>query len=89
MNNSISLLLIVDSVSLSCTSGSKEFKISRYKYLHIFFLFRNVSRFFVSLYKELLEATFSACLIVLDNLYEIFPCSIITDFISTVSKVFG
>ena len=48
--------------------------------------------FFVSLYKELLEPTVLACLIVLDNLCEVFGCSVITDFISTMfgfSKVFG
>ena len=38
--------------------------------------------FFISLYKELWEPTFSACLIVLDNLSEVFECSAITDFIS-------
>ena len=47
---------------------------------------------FVSLYKELLEPTFSACPIALDNLCEVFGCSVITDFVSTMlglSKVFG
>ena len=39
---------------------------------------------FVSLYKELLEPTFSACPIALDNLCEVFGCSVITDFVSTM-----
>ena len=33
-NKSISLLLIAESVSLSCSSGLKEFKISTCKNLH-------------------------------------------------------
>ena len=47
------------------------------------------SHFFVLLYKEFLEPTFSAFPIVLDNLSEVFECTVITDFISTRSKVFG
>ena len=43
----------------------------------------------MSLYKELLELTFSTCLIVLDNLSEVLECSVITDVASTLSKVFG
>ena len=37
----------------------------------------------------MLEPTFSACLVVLDNLCEAFGCSVITDLILTVSKVLG
>ena len=47
---------------------------------------------FVSLYKELLEPTHSAGLIVLDNLCVIFECSEITDLIQAMfgfSDVFG
>ena len=47
---------------------------------------------FVSLYKELLEPSFSARFIVLDNLFGVFGCSVIIDFISAMfgfSKVFG
>ena len=40
--------------------------------------------FFVSLYKELLGLTFSACLTVLDNLCEVFECPVIIEFISTM-----
>ena len=48
-----------------------------------------MSMFFVSLNKELLDPTFSACLnIVLDSVCKFFGCSAINDFISTVSKVF-
>ena len=57
-----------------------------------FFFFKKFSLIFVSLYKELLEPTFSACLIVLHNLCEAFGCSVVTDFISTMfeyTKVFG
>ena len=62
-------------------------------FLH-FFRLKNFD-FFVSLYKEILEPTwetFSVCLIVLDNLCEVFGCSVITDFTSTMfgfSKAFG
>ena len=57
------------------------------------FLFKNFSffTFFVSLYKQLLEPSFSACLIALDNLCKDFGYSVITDFISTMfefSKAF-
>ena len=49
--------------------------------------------FSVSLYKELLEPTLSLFpYFVLDNLWKIFQCSVITDFISTMfgfSKGFG
>ena len=51
------------------------------------FCIQKIFPFFVSLYKELLEPTweiFSACLIVLNNLCEVFECSVITDFISTM-----
>ena len=54
--------------------------------------FKTFSLLFVSLYKELLEPTFLAFLIVLYNLCGIFKCSVITDFISTgfgFSQVFG
>ena len=54
--------------------------------------------FLVSLHKKLVELlpqpareTFSACLIVLNNLCEVFGCSVIADVISTMSglsKVF-
>ena len=57
-------------------------------YFYIFFC-SNKFHFFVSLYEELLESTFSPFLIVLHNLCNVFGCSVITDFISTVSKVFG
>ena len=40
--------------------------------------------FFVSLYKELLKLTFSACLIVLGKLCEIFGYSVMVDFVSTI-----
>ena len=43
--------------------------------------------FFVPLYKKLLELTgetFSACLIALDNFYEVYGCFVITDFILTM-----
>ena len=62
-------------------------------YFYIFFV-QKFFTFFISLYKEVLEPTwetFAACLIVLDNLWEVFGCSIINDFISTMfgfSKVF-
>ena len=94
-NKSISLLLILDSVSLSCSSRLNEFKVSllcelakplkacfRFTSSTFFFNFT----FFVSLYKELLEPTFSVCLIVLDNLYEVLGSSVITDFISTMFR---
>ena len=50
--------------------------------------------FFVALYKEQLEPTWETffSLIVLNNLWEVFGCSVITHFISTMfelSKVFG
>ena len=48
-----------------------------------FFSSKKFSPFFVSLYKELLEPTSSACLIVLDDLCEYFGCSVTIDFIST------
>ena len=51
---------------------------------YIFFV-KNFN-FFVSLYKELLEPTFTACLIVLDNLSECFGCFVIIDFISTMFR---
>ena len=52
-------------------------------------MFKEFSGFFVSLYKELLESTFWLFLIVLDNLFEVFGCSVITGFIPTMSKAFG
>ena len=61
-------------------------------YFTFFFRLKNFHVFFVSLYKELLEPTFSACVIVFDNLCEVFGYSVTTDFISTgfeFSKVFG
>ena len=49
---------------------------------------------FVSLYKALLEIlleptweTFSACPIVFENLCEVFGCSIVTDFMSTIFQL--
>ena len=100
VNKSISFFLIADSLSLSCSSGWKKFKMPTLKVLpkplqvcsrfviFTFFSFKKFSFFFVSLYKELSESTFSAYLIVLDNLCEDFGCSVIIDFIWTVSKVF-
>ena len=52
-------------------------------YFYIFFYLKNV-HFFVSLYKELLKLTFSACLIVLGKLCEIFGYSVMVDFVSTI-----
>ena len=92
-NNSIRLLLIANSVSLSCSSGLKIFKISTLQVLaqplkayalfviFTFFRFKKFTVFFVSLCQELLESTFSPFLIVLDDLCEVFECSIIFDFI--------
>ena len=48
-------------------------------FLHFFHLKK--IHFFVSLNKELLKLTFSTCLIVLDNLREVFGCSVINDII--------
>ena len=97
VNNFISLLLNVDSVSSGCSSGLNKFKISTLKvlaercfsfcYFSIFFLFKYF-HFFVLLYKELLEPTFSAYLIVIDNFYEVFGFSAIIDFVFTVFWVF-
>ena len=96
--------LISDSISLSCSSGSEEFKVASlrelakplkafaYFFIFTFPSFKNFSHFFVSLYKELLEPTFSAHLIILDNLCGVSGCSVMTCFISTMlgfSKVFG
>ena len=39
--------------------------------------------FSVSLYKKLLEPTFSAFFVVLEDLCEVFGCSVKIDFIST------
>ena len=61
-------------------------------YFTFLYFSSEIFTFFVSLYKELLEPTFSACLIVLDNLYEAFGCTVMTDFTSAMfgfSKVFG
>ena len=92
-NNSIRLLLIANSVSLSCSSGLKILKISTLQVLaqplkayalfviFTFFRFKKFTVFFVSLCQELLESTFSPFLIVLDDLCEVFECSIIFDFI--------
>ena len=44
------------------------------------FYYFYIFTFFVLLYKELLEHTFSACRIVLDNLCKVFGYSAITDF---------
>ena len=52
-------------------------------YFYIF-SFKKFSLFFVLLYKELSEPTFSSFPMVLDNLSELFKCSVITDFISTM-----
>ena len=52
-------------------------------HLNIFFFFA----FCVSLHKEQLEPTFSACLIDLANLREVFECSVIIDFISTMFEL--
>ena len=60
-------------------------------YFYVFFI-QNIFNFFASLYKEILETDFSPFPIVLDNLFEVFGCSVITDFVSTIfgfSKVFG
>ena len=92
VNNFIRLLLIASSVSLTCSSGLKEFKISILQVLakslkaccfviFTFFLFENF-HFFVLLHEELLETTFSPFLLVLDNLFEVFGCSVIIDFTS-------
>ena len=64
-----------------------------------YFCIQIVLTFFVSQYKGLLELlpeptreTFSVCIIALDNLQEVFGCSIVTHFMSTmfgISKVFG
>ena len=59
--------------------------------LFLHFFVQNFFTFFVSLYKEVLEPTwetFLACLIVLDNLSEVYGCSVIIDFISTMLWVF-
>ena len=92
-NNSIRLLLIANSVSLSCSSGLKILKTSTLQVLaqplkacalfviFTFFRFKKFTVFFVSLCQELLESTFSPFLIVLDDLCEVFECSIIFDFI--------
>ena len=98
VNKSISLLVITDSVSLSCSSGLKEFQISELKLakplkacahfvIFTFFSFEKFP-FLVSLYKELLELTFSAWLIVLQNLCKVFGCSVTTDFVSTMFRFF-
>ena len=68
---------------------------------HYFCIFsiQKTFTFFILPYKELSEflpapltwETFSACLIVLDNLCEVFGCTVITDFMSAMSgfsKVF-
>ena len=53
-------------------------------FLHIFFLSKKCSRFVASLYKRLLKflpvLTFLASLKVLHNLWELFGCSIVTDW---------
>ena len=56
-------------------------------FLYLHFFVQKIFTFFVSLDKELLEPTwetFSVCPVVLDNLCEVFGCSIITDFLSTI-----
>ena len=95
MHNSISLLLITDSVSLSCSPWSEEFKILTLQVLakplkacsrfviFTLFLFKNFLLFSVSLY----NLFFSACFIGLDNLCEVFKGSLITLFYS--SKVWA
>ena len=42
-----------------------------------------LTSYFLSVYKELLEPiseNFEACLMVMNNLWEVFGCSVITDF---------
>ena len=60
-------------------------------YFYVCFI-QKTFNFFVSLFKDLLEPTFPSFLIILDMLYdEVFGCSIVTGFISTIfglSKVF-
>ena len=46
--------------------------------LYIFFGQKKFT-FFLSLYKEVLEPKFLACLTILVNLYEVFACSVIDD----------
>ena len=59
-------------------------------YYFCIFLFKTFARFFyVTLHKRLLEYTFLPFLIVLDNLYQVFGCFVISDFIFTVSKIFA
>ena len=73
----------------------KSFKSMSLFCYFICFLFEKLSLFFVSINKELLASTcetFSACVIVLNNLCRVLGCSIITDFISIMigfSKVLG
>ena len=63
-----------------------------FKSMYFFCYFvQNIFTFFASIYRGVLELlpestwrTFSACLIVLDNLCEIFRCSMVTDYLSTV-----
>ena len=52
--------------------------------MFLFFPFKKFSLFCVSLYKKLLEPTFSACLTVLNNICDVSGCSVIIDFISTI-----
>ena len=90
VNNSISLVLIANSVSLSCSPG---LSLKSCDCFVIFFSFKKFSLFFFSLYRGLLGLfpepiweIFSAGLIVLEKLQEVFGCSIITDFMSTMFR---
>ena len=51
-----------------------------FSYFCIFFVLKGL----LEILPEPTWETFSTCLIVLDNLCEVFGCSIITDFMSTV-----
>ena len=69
---------------MNIASTYKTFKACTRFVILTFFSFKKFSLFFISLHKELSEPTFSACLIVLDNLYEVFGCSVIINSISTM-----
>ena len=65
-----------------------------FHYFYIFYI-QKIFTFFVSLYKgfyHLFGKLFVACFIVLDNLWKVFKCSIIPNFMSTMfefSMLFG
>ena len=75
------------------------YNLYKHELISLFLHLKYFSLFFVSLYQGLLEVlsdptwdTFLACLIDLDNLYEVSGCSIVTDFKSPVfgfHNVFG